>query len=165
MTSLLPYVENYGRVNLVNIMSCLPKFFHAKNSPAKIFPYMVLHDWRLKQRMSVNNKDIIQMLQGYNLLIYQRTVPINAFFCRITSNWLLVVFTYQSFLCVMVINSQLLSLSFLRWYLDMAWPQGDVRFITLKIWLTRKFKKLFLKHIVILISQTFEGFNLVNLYF
>ena len=33
-----------------------------------------------KLRMSVNNKDIIRMYLGYNWLITQKTLPINAFF-------------------------------------------------------------------------------------
>jgi len=48
-----------------------------------------------KLRTGVNNKDIIRMYLGYNLLISQRTIPINASFVPgITSNG----FTYQSFL-------------------------------------------------------------------
>jgi len=44
---------------------------------------------------SANNKDIIRMYLGYNLLIPQRTIPIDAsFVAGITSNG----FTYQSFL-------------------------------------------------------------------
>ena len=44
--------------------------------------FLLLHDpeSQAKLRTSVNNKDIIQMYLGYNLLISQRTVPINASF-------------------------------------------------------------------------------------
>ena len=46
-------------------------------------------------RTSVDNKDIIRIYLDYNLLISQRTIPINAsFVAGITSNG----FTYQSFL-------------------------------------------------------------------
>ena len=50
----------------------------------------------VKQRMSVNNKDIIRMHLRYNWLISQKTVRINAL-CS-SKQWLLVMFTYQSFL-------------------------------------------------------------------
>ena len=35
---------------------------------------LLLHESEAKLRTSVNNKDIIQMFLGYNLLISQRTV-------------------------------------------------------------------------------------------
>ena len=38
---------------------------------------LLLHESEAKQRMSVN-KDIIRMYLGYNLLISQRSTPINA---------------------------------------------------------------------------------------
>ena len=41
---------------------------------------LLLHESEAKQRMNVNNKDIIQMYLGYNWLITQKTLPINAFF-------------------------------------------------------------------------------------
>ena len=41
---------------------------------------LLLHKSEAKPRMSVNNKDIIQMYLGYNWLITQKTLPINAFF-------------------------------------------------------------------------------------
>ena len=39
---------------------------------------LLFHESEAKQRTSVNNKDIIQMYLGYNLLISQRSTPINA---------------------------------------------------------------------------------------
>ena len=51
--------------------------------------------------MSVNNKDIIRMYLGYNLFISQKTVPISASFVE-SKQWLLVMFTYQSFFCTMM---------------------------------------------------------------
>ena len=64
---------------------------------------LLFHESELKLRMSVNNKDI-QMYLVYNLLIYlQWTVPINA--CLWNNRpWLLVVITYQSFLCIILNN-------------------------------------------------------------
>ena len=41
---------------------------------------LLLHESEAKPRMSVNNKDIIRMYQGYNWLITQKTLPISAFF-------------------------------------------------------------------------------------
>jgi len=41
---------------------------------------LLLHKSKVKPRTSVNNKDIIQMYLGYNLLISQRTISINASF-------------------------------------------------------------------------------------
>ena len=41
---------------------------------------LLLHESKAKPRMSVNNKDIIRMYLGYNWLITQKTLPINAFF-------------------------------------------------------------------------------------
>ena len=57
---------------------------------------LLLHESEAKLRMSVNNKDIIRMSLGYNWLITQKTLPINAFFV-ISKQWLQVMFTYQSF--------------------------------------------------------------------
>jgi len=57
---------------------------------------LLLHESEAKPRMSVNNKDIIQMHLGYNWLITQKTLPINAFFVN-SKQWLQVMFTYQSF--------------------------------------------------------------------
>ena len=45
-------------------------------------------------RMSVNNKDTKRMYLGYNWLITQKTLPINAFFVN-SKQWLQVMFTYQ----------------------------------------------------------------------
>ena len=59
---------------------------------------LLLHESEAKPRMSVNNKDIIQMYLGYNLFISQKTAPINAVFVK-CMQWLLVIFTYQSFFC------------------------------------------------------------------
>ena len=59
---------------------------------------LLLHESEAKPRMSVNNKDIIRMYLGYNLLISQRTVPINTSL-KNSKVWLLFMFTYQSFLC------------------------------------------------------------------
>ena len=39
---------------------------------------LLLHESEAKPRTNVNNKDIIRMYLGYNLLISQRSVPINA---------------------------------------------------------------------------------------
>ena len=39
---------------------------------------LLLHKSEAKLRTSVNNKDIIRMHLGYNWLISQKTVPINA---------------------------------------------------------------------------------------
>ena len=41
---------------------------------------LLLHQSEAKLRMSVNNKDIMRMYLGYNWLITQKTLPINAFF-------------------------------------------------------------------------------------
>ena len=41
---------------------------------------LLLHESKAKLRMSVNNKDIIQMYLDYNWLITQMTLLINAFF-------------------------------------------------------------------------------------
>ena len=49
---------------------------------------LLLHESEAKQRMSVNNKDIIQMYLGYNLFISQKTAPINAVFVK-CKQWLL----------------------------------------------------------------------------
>ena len=57
---------------------------------------LLLHKSEAKPRMSVNNKDIIRMYLGYNWLITQKTLPINAFFVN-SKQWLQVMFTYQSF--------------------------------------------------------------------
>ena len=57
---------------------------------------LLLHKSEVKPRMSVNNKDIIWMYLGYNWLITQKTLPINAFFVN-SKQWLQVMFTYQSF--------------------------------------------------------------------
>ena len=57
---------------------------------------LLLHESEAKPRMSVNNKDIIRMYLGYNWLITQKTLPINAFFVN-SKQWLQVMFTYQSF--------------------------------------------------------------------
>ena len=57
---------------------------------------LLLHESEAKPRMSVNNKDIIRMYLGYNWLITQKTLPINAFFVH-SKQWLQVMFTYQNF--------------------------------------------------------------------
>ena len=57
---------------------------------------LLLHESEAKPRMSVNNKDIIRMYLGYNWLITQKTLPINAFFVT-SMQWLQVMFTYLSF--------------------------------------------------------------------
>ena len=57
---------------------------------------LLLHRVEAKLRMSVNNKDIIRMYLGYNWLIIQKTLPINAFFVT-SKQWLQVMSTYQSF--------------------------------------------------------------------
>ena len=57
---------------------------------------LLLHQSEAKLRMSVNNKDIIRMYLGYNWLITQKTLPINAFFVN-SKQWLQVMLTYQSF--------------------------------------------------------------------
>ena len=65
---------------------------------------LLLHESEAKPRMSVNNKDIIGMYLGYNWLITQKTLPINAFFVN-SKQWLQVMFTYQSFFLVLTICS------------------------------------------------------------
>ena len=50
--------------------------------------FLLLH--KAKLRMSVNDKDIIQMHFGYDLLTTQRTIPINVFLYN-NKQWLLVV--------------------------------------------------------------------------
>ena len=62
---------------------------------------LLLHKSEAKPRMSVNNKDIIRMYLGYNLFISQNTAPINASFVE-SKQWLLVMFTYQSFFCTIM---------------------------------------------------------------
>ena len=62
---------------------------------------LLLHESEAKPRMSVNNKDIIRMYLGYNLFISQKTAPINASFVK-SKQWLLVMFTYQSFFCTIM---------------------------------------------------------------
>ena len=58
---------------------------------------LLLHESEAKLKMSVNNKDIIRMLLGYNWLITQKTLPINAFFVT-SKQCLQVMFTiHQSF--------------------------------------------------------------------
>ena len=57
---------------------------------------LLLHESEAKPRMSVNNKDIIRMYLGYNWLITQKTLPINAFLVN-SKQWLQVMFTFQSF--------------------------------------------------------------------
>ena len=52
---------------------------------------LLLHESEAKLRMSVNNKDIIRMYLGYNWLITQKTLPINAFFVN-SKQWLQVMF-------------------------------------------------------------------------
>jgi len=59
---------------------------------------LLLHKSEAKLRMSVNNKDIIRMYLGYNWLITQKTLSINAFFVT-SKQWLQVMLTYESFLC------------------------------------------------------------------
>ena len=54
---------------------------------------LLLH--KAKLRMSVNNKDIIRMYMGYNWLITQKTLPINAFFVS-SKQQLQVMFTYKT---------------------------------------------------------------------
>ena len=44
------------------------------------------------------------MYQGYNWLITQKTLPINAFFVN-SKQWLQVMFTYQGFFLVLTIYS------------------------------------------------------------
>ena len=63
---------------------------------------LLLQSPEAKPRMSVNNKDILQMYLGYNWLITQKTLPINTFFVN-SELWLQVMFTYQSFFVVLTI--------------------------------------------------------------
>ena len=51
---------------------------------------LLLHEFEAKPRMSVNNKDIIRISLGYNWLITQTTLPINAFFVT-SKQWLQVI--------------------------------------------------------------------------
>ena len=62
---------------------------------------LLLHESEAKPRMSVNNKDIIRMYLGYNWLITQKTLPINAFFVN-SKQWLQVMFTYVSKLLLLL---------------------------------------------------------------
>ena len=48
---------------------------------------LLLKESEVKPRKSVNNKDIIRMYLGYNWLITQKTLPINAFFVT-SKQWL-----------------------------------------------------------------------------
>ena len=57
---------------------------------------LVITQVQAKPKMSVNNQDIMRMYLGYNWLITQKTLPINAFFVN-SKQWLQVMFTYQSF--------------------------------------------------------------------
>ena len=41
---------------------------------------LLLQEYEMKLKMSVNNNDIMRMFLGYNLLLSQRTVPISASF-------------------------------------------------------------------------------------
>ena len=61
---------------------------------------LLLHESE-KPRTSVNNKYIIQMYLGYNLLISQRSTPISASFYNEHINAMVFTgcVTYQSFLC------------------------------------------------------------------
>ena len=59
---------------------------------------LLLHEFEVKPKMSINNKDITPMYLSYNWLIIQKTLPINAFFVTI-KQWVQVIFTYQSFFC------------------------------------------------------------------
>ena len=68
------------------------------------YDILVITEFDAKLRMSVNNKDIIQMYLGYNWLISQKTLPINASFVN-SKQWLQVMFTYQSFFLVLTIFS------------------------------------------------------------
>ena len=43
---------------------------------------LLLHESEVKPKNSVNNKDIIHMHLGYNWLIFQKTVPLNASFVK-----------------------------------------------------------------------------------
>ena len=43
---------------------------------------LLLHESEVNPRTSVNNRDIIRMHLGYNWLISQKTVPINASFVK-----------------------------------------------------------------------------------
>ena len=64
---------------------------------------LLLHEseGKPRMRMSVNNKDIIRMYLGYNLFISQKTATIDASFVT-SKQWLLVMFTYQSFFCTIM---------------------------------------------------------------
>ena len=79
----------------------------------------------VKQRTSVNNKYIIQMYLGYNLLISQRSTSINAsvynehVYTMASTGYV----TDQSILCT--INSCLL---YCRLSADMAFLLGDIQY-------------------------------------
>ena len=55
---------------------------------------LLLQEFEAKLRM-INNKDIIRMYLGYNWLITQKSLPINAFFVN-SKQRLQVMFTYVS---------------------------------------------------------------------
>ena len=89
--------------------------------------------------MIVNNKDIIRMYLGYNWLITQKTLPINAFFVN-SMQWLQVMFTYQSFFCFYILMIFSLVISTYRptvqcrtdIYLSVLWLVHDIRYITVQ---------------------------------
>ena len=62
---------------------------------------LILHESETKSRMSVNNKDVIWMYLGYNLLISQRSTPFSVSYCNEHINTMASTagcVTYQSFL-------------------------------------------------------------------
>ena len=52
------------------------------------YDILVIAELRGRLRMSVNNKDIIRMYLGYNWLITQKTLSINAFLVSSNKQWL-----------------------------------------------------------------------------
>ena len=94
---------------------------------------LLLQESEAKPRTSVNNKDIIRMHLGLTGLFSKRLYQ-----CK---QWLLVMFTYQSFLCIINSIDDIL-LSFFSLVISTYHPRrisryrpvvSDIRFITLQI--------------------------------
>ena len=79
-----------GGVLVLGVVSVVTKNLHNKNCylyhdyviviTQDEYDILVITGVEAKLRMSDNNKDIIRMYLGYNWLIAQKTLPINAFF-------------------------------------------------------------------------------------
>ena len=79
----------------------------------------LLHESEAKPRTSVNNKDIIRMYLGYNLLISQRSIPISTSFYNEHINTMASTgcVTYQSFLCAVAYNRLSVAFIFMAFFL------------------------------------------------